>query len=129
MNIVKYQLGKTLEQHSNEIIQEAYRFHQYNKSQTAKCLDISIRNLEMKLKKFAEDELAFKNKIFLDKLERRNLQARERGLPTLTAEQLLAEEQQERINQEHLEKERQLHEDYVARSRCNKIGIKMYGTT
>ena len=47
-----WQPGKTLESIEREVIQQAFRFYQGNKTATANSLGIAIRTLDAKLEKY-----------------------------------------------------------------------------
>lgn len=51
-----WQPGLTLENLEELAIKEAFKFHQGNKSATARALDISVRTLETKLEKYENDD-------------------------------------------------------------------------
>ncbi|MGP4061773.1 sigma 54-interacting transcriptional regulator [Halobacillus sp. H74] len=58
-------LGETLQQavdeYEKKLLADAYRSHNYNKTQTAKALGISIRNLYYKLEKYHLDKNSMQN--------------------------------------------------------------------
>lgn len=49
--------GKTLEQIEKEAIQQAFKFYQGNKTQTAASLGIAIRTLDSKLEKYEAERI------------------------------------------------------------------------
>jgi hypothetical protein len=127
MKQIFWQPGITLEEIQNNIIKTAFAYYKQNKTQTSQSLGIAIRTLEIKLKKMADDEAAQKEQIHTTKFERRNQLARERGIQQISLEQFNAEEAQKTLNDEFDRKNREEHDDYVARTRRNNIGIKTYG--
>lgn len=51
-----WQPGTTLKDVEKLVILEAYRFFEENKARTAQALDISVRNLDEKLKRYDEEK-------------------------------------------------------------------------
>lgn len=49
---ITWQPGMTLEDVEKQVVLEAFRFFQGNKTQTSRALDIAIRTLEAKLDKY-----------------------------------------------------------------------------
>jgi len=72
--------GITLDQLERHAIEQAFRFYQGNKTQTARALDIAIRTLEVKLEKYAFDDERAKEAFETGRLQREEFQRRQRGI-------------------------------------------------
>lgn len=75
--------GMTLETIEKHAIEQAYKFYQGNKVQTARALDVAVRTLEAKLEKYKNDDA--RESANLDEHRKREaaFQRRQRGLPPL----------------------------------------------
>ena len=77
--------GITLDQLERHAIEQAFRFYQGNKTQTARALDIAIRTLEVKLEKYAFDDERAKEAFETGRLQREEFQRRQRGIASPAA--------------------------------------------
>jgi hypothetical protein len=75
--------GVTLEQIERHAIEQAYKFYQGNKVQTARALDIAVRTLETKLEKYRNDDARTTASVEEQRKRDSDFQRRQRGLPPL----------------------------------------------
>ncbi len=79
-DMIMWSPGVTLEQIEREVILKAYAHYRQNKTTTAGALGISVRTLDERVKKYADETTAAEEALENDRTDRERQLARARGV-------------------------------------------------